>query len=267
MLKITSIVDNTCLRHSYLAQHGQSILIQDGEKNILFDTSEIFFGLQTNLNNLQIQINQINAIVISHQHFDHCGALPELLRYVPHPIPLYIPEPLWTPESIKAQQSSYHLDTSHYESYSNYSSTAIVPSIGLALSEKIYLTGPVEGKVMEQAIALKLNSTDIVLIVGCSHPGISALVNRALAVTQASHVVGLIGGMHYKDMSPSEIDSQVEYIKSLNINFIIPSHCTGNRAAETLRSQLPQVVKTSGVGSFGVGNSFQLLPELKFDFV
>lgn len=80
-LKLTVLVDNnTIIDRYFLGEPGVSYFIQHGDYNILFDTgySDVFMKNAAKMN---IDINNINSVVISHGHNDHTWGLPYLIKH------------------------------------------------------------------------------------------------------------------------------------------------------------------------------------------
>ena len=79
---------------SILAEHGLSCLIKvfpgSEEYLILMDigmSSKCFFN---NINALNVDINKIDSVILSHGHFDHIGGLVALFNQVSNEIPLIL---------------------------------------------------------------------------------------------------------------------------------------------------------------------------------
>ncbi len=69
-LKITVLVENTAGGKGLLGEHGLSFLIEADEKRILFDTGQ-GLALNHNAGILNISLDNLDAIVLSHGHYDH----------------------------------------------------------------------------------------------------------------------------------------------------------------------------------------------------
>jgi len=80
-MKITIVYDNNA-REGLKKGWGFSCLIED-DKKILFDTGDDSEALLFNMEKLNIKLNEIDIIVLSHEHWDHAGGLQGLLKYIP----------------------------------------------------------------------------------------------------------------------------------------------------------------------------------------
>ena len=101
-LTLTVLVDNTTLTdHDFCGEAGLSFLLETAGKKILFDTglSGLFL---TNAEKMEISLQDLDFLVLSHGHIDHTGGLAALARYLacatpdgkPHPGSAYsLPTP------------------------------------------------------------------------------------------------------------------------------------------------------------------------------
>jgi len=276
--KVTLLAENTTYRHNAIAQHGQSILIESDEYKLLFDVGEIEGAITHNLNALNISIDSINDILISHRHIDHVGALPAMMNLLKSQrlfLPLQMGEPHIKKHPNKYKflvpnsDGGYDLSISQEKALelNQYTGVKIVDNAGFQLAKNIYTTGCVGDWMQEQAIVVNQMEKGITLIVGCSHPSVEVLLEKAIKVTGNSKVRGIIGGMHYTDYSDEEIESRIDYLETLDLEFIVPSHCTTVRGNLHLKNRLGDKVILSETYSFGVGNSITIGDEIELDFV
>lgn len=78
-MKITCLCENTSVDSSLTAEHGLSLLIETGEKKILFDMGQTdAFAL--NADKLDVDLADVDFAVLSHGHYDHGGGIAEFLR-------------------------------------------------------------------------------------------------------------------------------------------------------------------------------------------
>ncbi len=279
MIKITVVLENTCLRHNFLATHGQSLLIEYNDKKYLFDVGQTYDALMFNLKQLNVSIDQIDALIISHRHMDHVGALPQFINNLTNQ-KIYFP-PQMGLEEIKDMASKFQfgenklpgdkyntsLTKENWENIkANYTNFEIVEE-PKEIDSGLYLTGGLGEKMKEQSIIIDLKEKGIVILVGCSHPKLDLIMEESKNITGNNKIMGIIGGFHYKDMSEEEIEKQVDIFRHEDITFIAPGHCTGVKATHILQKELGDKVKISKTGLLGAGNSITIDPELSFDFV
>lgn len=276
--KITALAENTTFRHNAIAQHGQSLLIEIGNYKLLFDVGEIPVAIDHNLKQLGIKYKDIDDIVISHRHIDHIGALLSIMPSLDTQrifLPLQMGEPHIKNHSEKYNflkpnpDGGYDLavsleDTKKINAYQNI---ALVDSTGFEIAHSIFTTGCEGDWMQEQAIVIDQKELGIIILLGCSHPTVEVLVEKARQVTGNNKVRGIIGGMHYTDFTNDEIRVKSEQLVELDLDFIVPSHCTTVQGALTMKEVLGDIVHLSKTKSFGAGNSVEIGENITFNFV
>jgi 7,8-dihydropterin-6-yl-methyl-4-(beta-D-ribofuranosyl)aminobenzene 5'-phosphate synthase len=226
IMKITIIYDNKIVKDikGLKAGWGFSCFIQTKEKNILFDTGWDGDILISNMKLLGINPKDIDLVVISHSHWDHCGGLARLLNLNPN-LKTYIPHSFskHLKEEIKKRN-----DTCEIRKPSE-----ICPGV--------YTTGEIEGSlpigktrisIKEQSLIFS-TAKGLVIITGCAHSVINKILNSA---NKLGKIYGLMGGFHDFD----------EYNLIENISLIIPTHCTKNK--KKILALFPKNCLEGGVG-------------------
>ena len=187
-MKITIIYDNKTWEEGLKADWGFSCLVEAYDKKILFDTGANGSILLHNMQRLNIDPTIIEEVFISHAHGDHTGGLPDLLRInnaVKVYIPVSCPEPPGASEVVRVKEP-------------------------FKIHENIFSSG--ELKSIEQSLMVKTQK-GLVVIVGCSHPGVKNILKAA---SQFGKPYAIIGGLHgFSDFN---------LVKDLD--FICPTHCT-----------------------------------------
>jgi len=188
-MKITIVYDNEVRIGKLKAGWGFASLIEiPHTPPILFDTGADAPALMHNMKELGIDAGHIGIIVISHAHGDHTGGLRGLLE-VNKEAELYLPASF--PVSIPGRKI-----------------TTVAEPIEIA--EGIFSTGELKG--IEQSLAIKTEK-GILVIVGCSHPGVGEIIEAA---SRFGKVYGIIGGFHgFRDFS-----------RLRDLPLIVPCHCT-----------------------------------------
>jgi len=182
-MKITIIYDNKIEKdiRGLKAGWGFSCFIQTKEKNILFDTGWDGDILISNMKLLGVNPKDIDLVVISHSHWDHCGGLARLLNLSPN-LKIYIPQSFskHQKEEIKKRSDAYEISKSG----------EIYPGV--------YTTGEIEGSlpagkiktsIKEQSLIIS-TVKGLVVVTGCAHSGINKILNSA---NNLGKIYGLMG--------------------------------------------------------------------------
>jgi len=207
-MKITIIYDNEAWKEGLKADWGFSCLVETQGKKILFDTGANGSILLDNMEKLNIDPTTIEEIFISHAHWDHTGGISDILRV--NPVKVYIPESC--PEPRGARE------------------VIRVAKEPLEIQENMFSTGELKG--IEQSLVVKIEK-GLVVIVGCSHPGVRDILNAA---SQLGKPYAIIGGLHGFN--------EFDLLKDLQL--VCPTHCT--QFKEEIKSLYPEKCVDGGAG-------------------
>jgi 7,8-dihydropterin-6-yl-methyl-4-(beta-D-ribofuranosyl)aminobenzene 5'-phosphate synthase len=186
-MKITILYDNAAWDSRFIADWGFSCLVEAHGKKILFDTGAKGDILLNNMKTLDINPLQMDAVFISHHHWDHTGGLGDILKKTQ--LPVYAPAS-WNGANVTGNVISIHQD--------------------LKIYENIYSTG--ELKNIEQSLIIQIGQ-NVVVVAGCAHPGVKEILRAASAF---GHVAALIGGLHgFADFDLMD-----------DLQWVCPTHCT-----------------------------------------
>ena len=221
-MKTTNLLDSITLNVVYdndshdkrlKTDWGFSCLIEDGENTILFDTGGNHNILLDNMKRLGINIADINVVFVSHIHADHTGGLAGFLKKNSG-VTVYLP--LSFPESFKGEAR----DTGAKVVTVN-AATEILPGI--------YSTGELGIAIKEQTLIVDTDK-GLVIVTGCSHPGIVTIIERARELVPDKDIYLVIGGWHLDDASEDELDLIYNHFRKNKVIKVAPCHCSGEMA-------------------------------------
>ena len=92
----------------------------------------------------------------------------------------------------------------------------------------------------DSAIVAHVKGKGLVVLSGCAHSGIVNTVAYARDVTGVDPVYAVMGGFHLTgpDFEPI-IGKTTEALKAVNPRYIVPTHCTGRKAAMHIEREMP----------------------------
>lgn len=200
---------------------GLSILIDDA---VLFDTFASFDVLSRKLKTARVDVASIEKVVISHDHWDHAGGLDGLLAQRGKGAQVYLP----SPASVSRKQQVVASGALVTEGVTE--PVEIAPQLFLLPT----MMGEHRGKTVPEQALIAQTEQGCVMIVGCAHPGIVAMVRHAKQVL-GQPVSGVIGGLHLMSSSKDVIATCAQELRDEGITMISPTHCTGWRAERMLK--------------------------------
>ncbi len=211
---------------------GLSILIRTPNHTILFDTGPDPEVLKHNLEVLGIDPRDIDCVVVSHEHGDHVDGLEYIAAARPG-LKVYVPSGMST--YTKSWMRNLGLEV-------------IEVSNTTVICDGIAIVGQLYGPPFEQALAVNVKGYGLVIVVGCSHPGVDRIVEKASRDLGTKPYL-VIGGFHLAGTPTEELKHIVRNLLDLGIKYIAPIHCSGTGIRELLRHKYPEHYMECHVGS------------------
>ena len=265
-MRITTIVDNTASDDMW-GEHGQAILIEKDDRVILFDTGQTAEVLRYNMGNLGISPDEIDTVVLSHGHYDHTGGLPWLLN-ANHYLEIYGHPDVFADKYSNREGEYRYIGMSAKDKIKERFHEVTGPQ---EIAEGITVLGEIPVKNREEwenghrgmlrkdgdsfvpdplkddtAVAVEIEN-GIMLITGCSHSGITNIIEHAENTT-GKEVMLVIGGMHLNNAPLSVIEGTADYMKNRRF-MVMPGHCTGFNAMSLLKERLGYRMRPNFAGN------------------
>ena len=318
-MEIKILTENTVYKRGFLGEHGLSLWIDTGVKKYLFDTGQSGVFLK-NAGKMKLELEQLNGIILSHGHYDHCGGMKEWVerqkacgklpeipiyinqrafdkKYSKHPVTgdlLFggIPEDAeqWMKENeflvctregcTEIAENVYLLSNIPYVTDFESVPARFLKDISgkEGLKEKA-LEGESkefsEGRSVEERLgrkdfgtaeempkahrltADKMEDEQLLVIrekqglcvfAGCAHPGIVNCLNYVQHSFSGEHIHSLVAGMHLKNCSSKQLKRTIASLRELEIDVIVPLHCTGILAIAAIKEALKDQCVMAEVG-------------------
>lgn len=246
---------------------GFSALVEHDGKRILFDTGNNAANFEHNVKALGVDVTKLDFVVISHRHADHATGLKYVLSVNPN-VKVYVPadggngfggaqlpKTFLRPDESLPKKMRYYggtepedfswgklYDAANIVLVSQL--TEVTPGMFLVrtVSQK---TGTLE--LPELTLAIK-RPNGLLLVDGCSHAGIEAILQAASAIDPRTEIV--FGGLHLVTTPVEEIDALVENLQTKwKVQRIAPGHCTGEPAFARLRKAYKENYVYAGLGT------------------
>jgi 7,8-dihydropterin-6-yl-methyl-4-(beta-D-ribofuranosyl)aminobenzene 5'-phosphate synthase len=229
-LIITILYDNNAFDQRLKSAWGFSALVEYHDHILLFDTGGDGQLLMENMRTLGIDPTRIDSLVLSHAHDDHTGGVTAILDVGAEPVVYLLPS---FPASFKRQIEPF--------------AKVAEVSPGQSLSGGFFTTGEMGGMIPEQALMIQTGQ-GLVIITGCAHPGIVAIIKQAKAMFEEP-VRLVLGGFHLSSKAETEISAILDDFRHLGVEQVAPCHCTGEFAIKMFASEYEEDFIKVGVGS------------------
>ena len=273
-MKLTVLIDNNTLIDKYylLGEAGVSYLIEEGNKQIIFDVgySNAFIK---NAQKLNLNLLNSDYIILSHGHLDHTWGLEPLIKKyneakveklsLKRPTLIAHPDVFLTKTIDGLGEIGINVSENKLLSYFDINLT----KEPFWLTNKLVFLGEIErsnnfenkesvGQIhrndafendflIDDSAMVYKSEQGLVIITGCSHSGICNIIEHAKKVCKDNRVVDIIGGFHLLNPSVKNLDKTTKYIKDLNLNKLHACHCVDLKS----KVELSKIAELEEVGS------------------
>ena len=264
--RVTVLYDAFGKTPGMIKDWGYSALVEYGGKRILFDTGNNPETFARNVKAAGVDLRALDFVVISHRHLDHTAGLDHLLRVNPG-VRIYVPrEPFGAfgsslPGTFYRQEAALPPEMRYYDGHPDdtltfgtaWPSGRFVPvDTSRSLIDGVHVVSHVSeaaGTKELRELSLVLETPEgVVVVAGCSHPGIDRIVQAATRVDRRVHMV--FGGFHLPTAKDEEIGRIAAALHdTYQVRRVAPGHCTGEPAFYAFRNRWKELYTYAGVGS------------------
>jgi len=196
----------------------------------MFDTGKKGELLLANFEKMGAEPKTVDAVVISHNHGDHTGGL---FRFLAKNKQVDVFLPASTPEQFVK------------EAESRAASVSVVTK-PVEICKGVFVLGPLGDQIIEQALVVDTEN-GLVIVTGCSHPGIVAIAKRAKKELSRD-IYMVLGGTHLLRHSDDDLQQVVDGLKKLGVQKVGATHCSGDKAISMFKQTFGDGFIKMGVG-------------------
>jgi len=245
---------------------GYSALVEINGKRILFDTGDDAAIFAKNVKAKRVDLTKLDFVVLSHRHSDHVSGLSYVLNVNPA-VKIYAPKEGFGLFGSDLPSKFYRKDDSLPAAMRYYdgappetmkfgtvfpkahiqlvdTTTEVAPGVTL-----IALISDAPGTKELKELSLAIDTPDgVMLIVGCSHPGIEAIAAEAVKIDPHIHFIA--GGFHLVTAQDPIIEKVTHALHdTYKVDFIAPGHCTGEPTFAALQKAFGDHYLYAGLGT------------------
>jgi len=260
MVKIVVLNDNRCDNDNFEFEHGISLFIECYGKKVLFDCGQTDIFMK-NAEKLNIDIDNLDAIILSHGDYDHGNGL----KYFNKKVNLICHPDFMLTRISRRTGNNNGLNQTKEELIKKFN--LIETREPFYISNEIIFLGQIERKnnfeqgknlpafdengniyqhLDDSGIVIKTEK-GLIVISGCSHSGICNTVEYAKKITNDNRILAVMGGFHLKEVDECTTKT-IDYMKQNNVQNVYLAHCTSDIVCQEFVKQIPQIAQMIKTG-------------------
>ena len=270
-VRITALAENTVLGGGLLGEHGLSLLIEADGRRVLFDTGQGKVWLR-NARRLGVDRQELDAVVLSHGHYDHTGGLAQVLAHA-RAAPVFLHPAAIQPKYARMEEPPHRrigLPGSSLRALRAHAAGVVWSQGPVEVCPGLHVTGEIPRRTgfedaggpffldqectrpdpLQDDQALWVASrAGLVVVLGCAHAGVINTLRHVARLAGKRQVHAVLGGMHLGRASAERIERTIQALEEFRVQVVAPCHCSGWEAVTRLRHRCGARVREFVTGS------------------
>ena len=240
-IRFTIIYDNVPYQKSLRTDWGFSCLVEGLGKVILFDAGRYDDIFLSNLSKLNLDLNRIDELFLSHDHPDHIGGVMRVLDARPDTDISLVKSFPWGFKRAIGKVGGHVREIDD----------------PCKMGTSCLSTGEMASVVKNEQALIIPTDRGAIILTGCAHPGVVDIIAQTKAITRQD-ILLVAGGFHLLMDDARSIRKKAEQLKQLGVRNVAPSHCTGSEAIGILADVFGRRFLKSGLGRVLTVNDLDL---------
>ncbi len=274
MTSIHILCDNSIAGTDYLGEHGFAAFVNHSSGKYLFDTGQ-GLTLPHNVRQSGIRLDALDAILLSHGHYDHTGGLAWVLDrtgplavhahpdvFLPH-LAVNPVDPSASPRYVGCPRAREELEAQGARLVFHDETTEIAAGIWFISGyDRLAAQTPRDPKLVlaggdglepdamaDDASMLLETASGPVLLLGCAHGGVLNILDHVRDHLGIGRLHAILGGTHMMFFTPDQIREVIAAFEAFDVVRVGVSHCTGSEAAMQLAQHFGRRFQRAAAGS------------------
>lgn len=233
-MEIRVVFNHAAIDERFQTGFGWACLING---TVLFDTGSNPDILRHNLEQAGVAISRITDIILSHEHWDHIDGLRGVL----------------SPERECRVHIPGCFSAEIRQTVAKLGGQCVVSDDSTKISDGVTASRvfgfDYKGRPMCERMVILHAQTGLIILTGCAHPGILAMVEDVRRVYPGEKIHAVIGGMHLREASAGQIGEVCARFQMMGVDGVAPTHCSGELAADLFSKQYGRKVLKAEAGA------------------